>query len=474
MKIKKFFIIELFFLFFCGGNIFCFTPVATSNLLLGYIENDSSVKESALAVQKAQLSLDSEKINNGFDITLSTGNISFKFDNKNSFSMNPQVELKIPQASNMVVSLSTNLPGEKSNFPLNNFKFNMEINLLSSANLERQISLLKAQRTYDEAMQNLQNQTVNCEKSFYNDLKSILNSIDNVLSLQKTLYTNKIEFETVKSQEYSENSSTYRTAQLKILSNEYDIEKQIRSLIHSYIVFYKKCGYDISEFSDLQLSQSFDFFDLIPLDIQETEPFDIHSFDMNLFSEIEKAVWTNKINSMQRKSKSNFSLRANGGLTFSENKTIDAGLSSTIGGINLAADINVPIQKGSSSPSVTFSATVSPNNFLTNSIVKKTDIINEQQENLAIEKAKNNYETYVVEYEQKLNDLKWNKESSEEYYQMYSKIENDLEKWYKDGFVTESEYYSAKVNAQSYFLKTIINKIELIIYNDEILSLFVQ
>ena len=107
----------------------------------------------------------------------------------------------------------------------------MEINLLSSANLERQISLLKAQRTYDEAMQNLQNQTVNCEKSFYNDLKSILNSIDNVLSLQKTLYTNKIEFETVKSQEYSENSSTYRTAQLKILSNEYDIEKQIRSLI---------------------------------------------------------------------------------------------------------------------------------------------------------------------------------------------------------------------------------------------------
>ena len=253
MKFTKIFIIKLFFLFFCGGNIFCFTPIATSNLLLGYIENDSSVKESALAVQKAQLSLDSEKINNGFDITLSTGNISFKFDGKNSFSMNPQVELQIPQASNMVVSLSTNLPGEKSNFPLNNFKFNMEINLLSSANLERQISLLKAQRTYDEAMQNLQNQTVNCEKSFYNDLKSILNSIDNVLSLQKTLYTNKIEFETVKSQEYSENCSTYRTAQLKILSNEYDIEKQIRSLIHSYIVFYKKCGYDISEFSDFQL-----------------------------------------------------------------------------------------------------------------------------------------------------------------------------------------------------------------------------
>ena len=72
MKFTKFFIIKLFLLFFCGGNISCFTPVATSNLLLGYIENDSSVKESALAVQKAQLSLDSEKINNGFDITLST------------------------------------------------------------------------------------------------------------------------------------------------------------------------------------------------------------------------------------------------------------------------------------------------------------------------------------------------------------------------------------------------------------------
>ena len=157
--------------------------------------------------------------------------------------MKPAVELKIPQVSNMVVSSSANLASQKSsgqsNFSASDFKLNMEIDVFGSANSERQISLLKAQRTYDEAVRNLQNQTVACEKSFYAELKSILNSVENILSLQKTLYTNKIDFETIKSKGYSENSSTYRTAQMKILSNEYDIEKQLRSLLHLYIVFYK-------------------------------------------------------------------------------------------------------------------------------------------------------------------------------------------------------------------------------------------
>ena len=486
MKSTKSSIIMMFFSLFFTRNIFCFSPATTRDLLLGYIENDSSVKENVLSVQKAQLSLESAKINNNFDITLSTGNITFKFDDENSsFSIKPAVELKIPQVSNMGVSSSANLTSEKSsgqsNFSASDFKLNMEIDVFGSANSERQISLLKAQRSYDEAMRNLQNQTVACEKSFYAELKSILNSVENILSLQKTLYTNKIDFETIKSKGYNENSSTYRTAQMKILSNEYDIEKQLRSLLHLYIVFYKKCGSDISELSDLQISQDFDFYELIPLDIQESKPLDIHAFDMKLFSEVEKALWTNKINSLQRKSKSNFSLKANGGFTLNNKDyqapTVDAGVSSAIGGINVAANINVPIstENGSSSgPSVTFSASVSPNKFHTNSIESKTDNLNEEQEILAIEKARNNYETTIVEYEQKLNDLQWNKKSSEEYYEMYRKMEKDLQKWFMDGFVTESEYFSAKVNAQSYFVKTVINKIELIMYNDEILSLFVD
>ena len=244
MKSTKSSIIMMFFSLFFTRNIFCFSPAATCDLLLGYIENDSSVKENALSVQKAQLSLESAKINNNFDITLSTGNITFKFDDENSsFSIKPAVELKIPQVSNMVVSSSANLTSEKSSdqlkFSASDFKLNMEIDVFGSANSERQISLLKAQRSYDEAVRDLQNQTVACEKSFYAELKSILNSVENILSLQKTLYTNKIDFETIKSKGYSENSSTYRTAQMKILSNEYDIEKQLRSLLHLYIVFYK-------------------------------------------------------------------------------------------------------------------------------------------------------------------------------------------------------------------------------------------
>ena len=94
MKSTKSSIIMMFFSLFFTRNIFCFSPAATCDLLLGYIENDSSVKENALSVQKAQLSLESAKINNNFDITLSTGNITFKFDDESSFSIKPAVELK--------------------------------------------------------------------------------------------------------------------------------------------------------------------------------------------------------------------------------------------------------------------------------------------------------------------------------------------------------------------------------------------
>ena len=336
---------------------------------------------------------------------------------------------------------------------------------------------MKAQRAGDEPQRKLKNHAILCENSFYSELKSILNSIDSIISLQKTLYTNQIDFQTKKTQGYSTNSSTYRLAQMKILSTEHEIEDSIHSLVRAYVIFYKKCGYDISDLAS-NIDENFDFYSLIPNDIAAVEPIDFHSFTEDSYTEIESALWTYKINSMQRKTQSNFSLIANGGITLNnsttKSATVDAGLSSTIGGLNLGAGVSVPISDNNKTPAVTLQASISPNKFKLNSITEQTNELTEQQELLAIENARENYRTTILEYEQTLNNLYWNKQSGEEFYEMYKSLESDLNKWYKDGFVTESEYYSAKVNTQSYYVKNIINTIEFIIFNDNVVTMFVE
>jgi len=472
MKNNKYKITFLFTFLFLSGVVFGFEPVSTCDLLMSYLENDTELKKNAIDAQKAQLSLESTEISNGFDISLSTGTFSLSFDDQGAnMSVKPSVQASIPQASKLSVTASSNISYKNSDLNFNDIKLNASAEIIGTSGLSREITLLKAQRSLTEAKRKLQTQAVNSEKAFYTELKALLNSTSSIINSQKTLYTNKIDFEQIKAQGYSTGSSTYRLAQSKVLSSEHEIETSTRSLIHDYVVFYKKCGYDIT------LDSSTNFYDLIPKDIAEVEPLDIHSFDSELYSEIESAVWTNKINTMQRNDKTNFSLSANGGVTFNNSATnsttLDAGLSTTYAGVTGSAGISMPLGNNYI-PAFTFSATVSPNTWKQNAITEQTSALEEKQELINIETARTNYATKVVDCEQSLIDLQWTKETEQESYEMYVALEKDLAKWFKEGYVTESEYYSAKVNVQSYTVKKIINTIDFIIYNDNIVTMFVD
>lgn len=472
MKIMKYFTALVGSAFFLSLPLFSFEPVSTGELLISYLENDNDLKTNAINAQKAQLSFKSTKIKNGFDISLSTGNITVSVgENGVDYSIKPSVKVLIPQASNLSLSVSSDFNYKDSAGKLDDVKLNASVDIIGTNNLERKISLLKAERSLVEAERKLQNQAITSEKAFYNNLKSLLNATSSIINSQKTLYTNKIDFEKIKTQGYSAVSSTYRLAQMKVLSTEHEIEKSTRTLIHDYIVFYKKCGYDIT------LDENTNFYDLIPQDITDISPLDIHSYNPDSYTEIESALWNNKINSMQRQTKSIFSLSANGGVTFlnsnSGSTTVDAGLSSTFGGLNIGTGVSLPLDNPSQ-PIFSLSASITPNTFRQNSITKQSDLLDEKQELLAIENARSNFATKVVDMEQSLADLEWTKKSDQESYEMYDALEKDLSKWYKDGFISESEYYSAKVNVQSSRVKQIINSIDYIIYNDNIITMFVQ
>lgn len=447
----------------------------TTTLLLSYVENDAELKNLILAAKKSALSYQSAKIDTGFDVTLSSGSVTLQVnDDGTKLTAKPSVKMSLPQASNLSVTAQTNFSSESSNTSLSNTSVAVGIDIISSAVISNKLTKLKAERTVTEAQRKIEKRAIAAEKEFYTALKNLLSSINTIMTKRQTLYEDSIDLEAKKVQGYSESSSTYRQAELKVISDQHEIDSAIHSFKYDCVVFYKRCGYD------LEIDDKADLMSFVPSGIDEVEPADILNFDKALYTEIENANWTYYINSMERSSKKNYGLSASAGYTFDNSITnsdsIDAGLSGTFGGLTVGAGISLPVKSSQSSisPAYTLSASLNPNVFRKNSITKKQNVLTEEQELLAIQTAESAYETKVVEFQQKLDTLLWEKKTVEENISMYGDLEKDMAQLYQQGYINETEYLSAKNNLNSSIIKKISNLIDLIIYNDDVISNFVS
>ena len=447
----------------------------TTTLLLSYVENDAELKNLILAAKKSALSYQSAKIDTGFDVTLSSGSVTLQVnDDGTKLTAKPSVKMSLPQASNLSVTAQTNFSSESSNTSLSNTSVAVGIDIISSAVISNKLTKLKAERAVTEAQRKIEKRAIAAEKEFYTALKSLLSSINTIMTKRQTLYEDSIDFEAIKVQGYSESSSTYRQAELKVISDQHEIDSAIHSFKYDCVVFYKKCGYD------LEIDDKADLMSFVPSGIDEVEPADILKFDKALYTEIENANWTYYINSMERSSKKNYGLSASAGYTFDNSITnsdsIDAGLSGTFGGLTVGAGISLPVKSSQSSisPAYTLSASLNPNTFRKNSITKKQNVLSEEQELLAIQTAESAFETKLVEFQQKLDTLLWEKKTVEENISMYGDLEKDMAQLYQQGYINETDYLSAKNNLNSSIIKKISNLIDLIIYNDDVISNFVS
>lgn len=447
----------------------------TTTLLLSYVENDAELKNLILAAKKSALSYQSAKIDTGFDVTLSSGSVTLQVnDDGTKLTAKPAVKMSLPQASNLSVTAQTNFSSESSNTSLSNTSVAVGIDIISSAVISNKLTKLKAERTVTEAQRKIEKRAIAAEKEFYTALKSLLSSINTIMTKRQTLYEDSIDLEAKKVQGYSESSSTYRQAELKVISDQHEIDSAIHSFKYDCVVFYKKCGYD------LEIDDKADLMSFVPSGIDEVEPADILKFDKALYTEIENANWTYYIDSMERSSKKNYGLSASAGYTFDNSITnsdsIDAGLSGTFGGLTVGVGISLPVKSSQSSisPAYTLSASLNPNTFRKNSITKQQNVLTEEQELLAIQTAESAYETKLVEFQQKLDTLLWEKKTVEENISMYGDLEKDMAQLYQQGYINETEYLSAKNNLNSSIIKKISNLIDLIIYNDDVISNFVS
>ena len=466
--------------FICIGLLISYRSFAQQNklpdattLLLSYVENDSELKNLTLSAKKAALSYESVKIDNGFDVTLSSGTISLQIsEDGTSLSAKPSVKANLPAASNLSLTAKSSLSSEAGATNVSDTSLSLGVDIISSVSLSNKITKLKAERSVTEAKRKIEKRAIAAEKEFYTALKNLLSSISSIMTKEENLYEDSIDFEAKKIQGYSSSSSTYRQAELKVISDQHDIDSARHSFIYNCIVFYKKCGYDI------EITETDDLMSYVPFGIDDIEAVDVHDFDRELYSEIESADWTYKINSLERASKKTYSLSANAGYTFANSSTksdsIDAGLNGSIGGLSLGAGISFPLGSQNQSPVYTLSATVNPNTFRKNKITKEQNELTEEQELLAIEAAQAAYETKIVELEQKLDSILWEKKSSEENISMYAALEKDMAKLYEQGYVSKNEYLSSKTNLNNSLIKRLSNRIDLIIYNDDVISNFVS
>ncbi|MBP3708945.1 MAG: hypothetical protein J6I73_00840 [Treponema sp.] len=448
--------------------LFCQTSVA--ELLQGYLENNIELQKLAASADAASLSNDATKINNGFTMQLATGTVSFRAGGTNPrATFRPQASATIPQANNLTLSASSDVIIGQSG-GIENTELIASVDIISPNIGSRKVTLLKSERALLEAQRNLQNGALSAERDFYNSLKSLYSLASTIAQTQKDLYDDQITLDGLRARGYSTTSSTYRAQQMKVLSDEHTVQTTQRSLDREAAIFFAKCGIAYDSETSAQ--------EYLPFEIPVVEPVDITSFSKESYTKIESATWTNYINSLSRKTDKDITLKASGGYTFENDATAsdsaNLGTSLSWSGLTASAGVEIPTARktAASAPAYTFSLAVNPASFFLSNITKKQKALAEKQEQLEIKSAEDSYETMLITQQTSLANIVWEKQRNGELHDMYETLEADNARYFQQGIITESEYRSAQVNKELYRYKTLVNDIELILYNNETKLLF--
>lgn len=441
-----------------------FYGLSYDELLQNYCNQDIQFEELAISYQQAELSHRKTQIDNGVEFSASTGSIKIEFaDNQVNTSLSPSISVKIPSLSNTEAKISVPISIEED-VSMQNAGISLSTEIISSSKANRELTLEKSLRSVEEAQRKLTARIVALEKAFLNELKNLYSLGLDVYEAEEDLLTKQISFEGIKLQGYSTTSPKYRSSQLSVKSAEYDLEKAKRKYSNSLEKFLAACGA-----TEL---------DIYSLEIPETELLKITDFPKNKFSAIENVVWSNYLNSTSRNNKKDFTLSANTSANFSlmnetMSSTIGAGLTAAFKGISGNMNFSFPTND-KSNPSVSFSLSWNPNQSKLASISEETSTLQEQQEVLSLKKAEESYIDTVNEYETNRENLLWQYEKNLEEETMYKELAEDTQYWYNEGIVSESEYRQANSNYAKAILSVTSSKIDQLIYNLDLKSLFVE
>lgn len=452
-------------------------------LLSGWLSNDLELQKSALNARSKALSRDSAKISSGITVELSSGNVTITTgtDDSTRITVNPKAEISIPQASGASAGVSIPVTVEDGKKTVDGGSITASIDIISSSGTERSVKLLQAQRALTEAERTVEKRALEAEKEFYSNLKKLYKYAMDVRSAKNDLYDDELELKVLETKSYSKTSAKYRQASLKVETDRREIKEIQHQMERETAIFALKCGVEY----DRDSSAADDF---LPASIPSVKIERIFDYDPETYTKTESALWNKEIGSLERKADSTVSVKASGEYKFNSSVSgqDDAGGKLTLGfkGLDLSAGAYYPTGTSvfesksnaaakNDNPYFQFSLGIKPEEWRLANIKDEQKKIDQELEEIAIKDARDAYDEEVLSKVSQLHDIKWSQKSYNEEYKMYTDLERDMEKWLKEGIVTESDWLDAKNNREKAHCNIMINSIDQIIYNNEVKLMFI-
>jgi len=502
-KVRRGLVFGVFFI-----SSLSFSESNLHTLLFGYLQNDLSLQKCMLTAQNKALSYDAAKINNGIELTLSTGTVKIQSSSDGSkYTFTPSASLGIPQLND--TKLTASLPmTQKSGFSdsengtfLDNGNVKLSTGIVTSVPLKKKISILEVERAYVEAERAAQNQALTVENEFYTNLKNLYGYVQKVLTAKDDLYDDELNLRVLEAQGYSKTSASYRRKYLEVQSDRRNVAENLRKLERETAVFAIKCSveyervftpenFDKNKIQELENQAFNSVMAFLPMEIPGVEMENVLDYKAEDYSKSESAVWSKYISDLRRKSDYNLELGAYAGYTFNESSskydTADGGITFDWKGITASAGVSLPTGQNlfplsgtsagqtSKSPVYTFALTLKPNTWRLSKIDRQQDELNSKIDEITVKSAADDYETAILDKLTQRGDLRWSEKSYAEEYDMYSQLEYDMDNWLKQGSVTKSDYLDAENNRNRAQMNILINAVEKIIYNNNVKMMFVR
>ena len=459
MRDKRFIIVNLIFAFFAIG-VFCSESVdsiSLESMLSNYIAQDSQIKNLALKYQQTLLSQKKSDVQNGFNVKLSTGQISVRTD---VFNMEPSLELSFPNLNGTRFLAKVPLDFSKKNdkSSLSGVDLGVKTELWGTTKSNLELSEKRTERSVLLAKRALENQILNIEIEFYKTLKSIYSNYSALLSSENSLYEEKIDLEILQTQGYSANSVKYRIAQLEFGDVQRDVEQKKRDLEQSIVEFSSKCGLQ----NPLQLSLLANVeFAFVDEDFASLYP-------MQKFDDVEQAEWDlNMLQSQILAEKAfNISMDANyikNDSSYNNADTVKTGVSLSGKGAEFSAGVKIPISKEEKNVSTQLLLTWNPTDLKTEKIENQNTDLDLQMAVLRCENAKTSYKEMIEDAILTKENLLWQQKMNLEEKVLYQELADDMETWFKRGYATDSENRMSQVKLQNALIQCKINEIDLLL-----------
>jgi hypothetical protein len=430
--------------------MFCETDDQVRDLLNGFLAKDTELQNLAIKREKALLAAGRTAIQNGFNITLTTGTMYlYPGDETKTFSMEPEMRLTFPALRNLALSLNVPLTFGNEGSIGENARVEASLPLISTVGKKRRLTLLRAERAVFEAEQAFTRRALQAEKEFYAALQDLYNLKISLLTHESAAYDKDIDLLTLQAQGYGASSARLRTGRLEAEDAHRAVREDERLFERRLATFARNCGIAVTE---------------LPQALPEAELSAVTWPEQT--RESEAAEWAHYVGELDRAATSNRfpELSAQGSFTYKAKNmdgknSIGAGLSFSWYGVTLSAGAEFA-QK----PALTFGIGINLEDLRLHGYDAALGALDAKAELLAIDAAKDSDDETRLSRETEARDLAWEKLQRAEQLALYEQLYREMRPWFESGNITESEWRKTETDAAKARYQSLLTEIKMLVY----------